>query len=510
MSRADPFTGYSFLLRTIVYVLVPAFTLFQAVRLRRALHVFQLEAYKRPNYRRWLAANPEVARFLRAIGGKKPLVMTGRAWRILVTATLLSLGGVLLPAAAAHLWLGGAPADLIAWAAATAALFVWGPLLIPAADWLLTPVQDAVNALYLGKAKRKLAAAAPTVVGVTGSYGKTSTKFAVGRLLGPEGDVLVTPGSYNTTMGVCRAINEQLEPGHRFFVVEMGARRRGDIAEIGRLVGHRVAVLTAIGTAHLESFGSREAIKEAKLEIVDTLAPGGVAVVNCDDATIRGLTAELEGIEVVRYGLDPAGRPDVTATDVEVTRAGTRLTIVDRRTGESIDATTRLLGRHSIGHVLAGVAVALALGRDLVSLREPIAALPPVEHRLQLIDAPGGVTVLDDAFNSNPDGAAAALEVLAFMPARKKIVVTPGIVELGELQRSANEELGRRAAEVADVVVFVARLNRDALVAGAAAGGDAEVLTVASLDEATKELARIVAPGDAVLFENDLPDQYEG
>ena len=508
MNRADPFTGYSFVLRTIVYVLVPAFTAFQLVRLRRALHVFQLEAYKRPNFRRWLRAHRDKAIFLRPFPGKKPLVMTGRAWRILVTATLLSLFGVLLPSAAAHLFLGGAPADLVTWVLATAALFLWAPLLIPAADWLLTPVQSAVNARYLRRAKRKLGAVGPVVVGVTGSYGKTSTKFAVGRLLGSDDEVLVTPGSYNTTMGVVRAINERLEPRHRFFVVEMGARRRGDIAEIGRLVNHDVAVLTAIGTAHLESFGSRDAIKEGKLEIVDTLRPGGVAVLNSDDATIRSLGDELAGVEVVRYGLDADGAPDVTATDVAVTRSGTEMTILDRRTGGAVRVATRLLGRHSIGHVLAGVAVALHQGRDLGSLRGAIGALTPVEHRLQLLEAPGGVTVIDDAFNSNPEGAAAALEVLGSMPARQRIVVTPGIVELGELQREANEELGRAAAAVADVVIVVARLNREALVAGAASG-DAKVLTVASLDEATKELAGIVAAGDVVLFENDLPDQYE-
>jgi UDP-N-acetylmuramoyl-tripeptide--D-alanyl-D-alanine ligase len=509
MNRADPFTGYSFVLRTIVYVLVPAFTAFQFVRLRRALHVFQLEAYKRPNFRRWLRDNRDKATFLKPSTAKKPLVMTGRAWRILVTATLLSLFGVLLPSAFAHLVLGGAPADLIAWALATIALYVWAPLLIPAADWLLGPVQRAVNARYARRARRKLASVKPVVVGITGSYGKTSTKFAVGRLLGPEPDVLVTPGSYNTTMGVVRAVNELLEPRHRFFVVEMGARQRGDIAEIGRLVGHEVAVLTAIGVAHLESFGSRDAIKKGKLEIVDTLRRGGVAVVNSDDPTIRGLRDELAGVEVVRYGLEREGRPDVTATDVQVTRAGTEMTIADRRTGDTLRARTRLLGRHSIGHVLAGVAVALHVGRDLASLGDAIAGLAPVDHRLQLIEAPGGVTVIDDAFNSNPDGAAAALEVLGSMPARQRIVVTPGIVELGDLQREANEALGRHAAAVADVLIVVAKLNREAILAGAA-GGKARVMTVGSLDEATKELAGLVGSGDVVLFENDLPDQYEG
>lgn len=508
MNRADPFTGYSFVLRTIVYVIVPAFTAFQFLRLRRALHVFQLEAYKRPNFRRWLRANRDKATFLRPSTAKKPLVMTGRAWRILVTATLLSLFGVLLPSAFAHLVLGGAPADLITWAAATVALFVWAPLLIPAADWLLTPVQRGINARYLRSARRKLRTIAPVVVGITGSYGKTSTKFAVGRLIGEDKKVLVTPGSYNTTMGVVRAINENLEPRHRYFVVEMGARQRGDIAEIGHLVGHEIAVLTAIGVAHLESFGSPEAIKLGKLEIVDTLRSGGVAVVNSDDPTIRGLTDELAGVDVIRYGLEPEGRPDVTATDVEVTRAGTEMTIVDRRSGATVRVTTKLLGRHSIGHVLAGVAVALQAGRDLDSLRGPIAALTPVEHRLQLIEGAGGVTVLDDAFNSNPDGAAAALEVLGSMPARQRIVVTPGIVELGELQREANEQLGRTAAEIADVLIVVAPLNREAIVAGAT-GGKARVITVGSLEEATKELAGLVGSGDVVLFENDLPDQYE-
>ena len=170
----------------------------------------------------------------------------------------------------------------------------------------------------------------------------------------------------------------------------------------------------------------------------------------------------------------------------------------------------RLLGQHSIGHVLAGVAVALERGRSLAELGPAIGALEPVEHRLQLIESPGGVTVIDDAYNSNPEGAAAALEVLAAMPGRRKVVVTPGIVELGPLQESANEEFGRHAARVADEVIFVARLNRDALVRGAETEGSATVTVVDSLDRATERLAEILRSGDAVLFENDLPDQLEG
>ncbi|HYY44442.1 MAG TPA: cyanophycin synthetase, partial [Actinomycetota bacterium] len=168
-----------------------------------------------------------------------------------------------------------------------------------------------------------------------------------------------------------------------------------------------------------------------------------------------------------------------------------------------------LLGRHAVGHILAAAAVALASGRDLASLKPRIERLQPVEHRLQLLDGSGGVTVIDDAYNSNPEGAAAALEVLEAMPARRRVVVTPGIVELGPLQEDENRRFGERAGQVADVLIVVAGLNRHALVEGASSG-EAEVITVDTLEEATTKLRGILAAGDVVLFENDLPDQYEG
>jgi UDP-N-acetylmuramoyl-tripeptide--D-alanyl-D-alanine ligase len=213
---------------------------------------------------------------------------------------------------------------------------------------------------------------------------------------------------------------------------------------------------------------------------------------------------------VVRYGLDPAGRPDVTIKDLSITGDGTAFTVVDGRNGASIGATTSLLGKHAMGHILAAVAVATSVGSSLGDLAPKIAGLEPVEHRLQILKGTGGVTVIDDAFNSNPEGAAAALEVLDAMPGNKKVVVTPGIIELGPLQREANEELGNRAARVADTLIVVARLNREAIVAGArSANGKAEVIAVDSLDEATEKLATLLTAGDVVLFENDLPDQYE-
>ncbi|MFN2490515.1 MAG: Mur ligase family protein [Actinomycetota bacterium] len=508
MGFADPFPGYSLVLRALLFGIVPLFSAWQLVRLRRALHVFQLEGYKRARFLRWCRQNRRRALFLAPQPAKKALALTGRAWRILAVATAVSVLAILLPAAAAHL-AGGWPYDVGTWAIASALVFVGAPHILVAADLALSPVQAVINRRYLDAARRKLAAVAPVVIGVTGSFGKTSTKFAIERMLDGE-EVLASPGSFNTTMGICRTINERLEQRHRFFVVEMGAYGRGEIRELCDLVHPTVGVLTAIGPAHLERFGSIEAIRTTKYELIESLPPDGIAIMNCDDLEVRALANATAGRRVVRYGLDPAGAPQLTAHDVRVTGDGTELAIVDVERGERLEVATRLLGGHAMGHLLAGVAVATRLGRPLDRLAGPIAAAEAVEHRLQLLAGTGGITVIDDAYNSNPDGAAAALEVLAAMPGRRKVIVTPGIVELGSLQYEANERFGEHAARVADELIVVAPLNRAALVSGAQrADGHARVLEVGSLTEARVHLETLLAAGDVVLFENDLPDHLE-
>jgi UDP-N-acetylmuramoyl-tripeptide--D-alanyl-D-alanine ligase len=509
MSRVDPFLGYSLLLRTIVFVIVPAFTLWQVYRLRRALHVFQLEGYKRKRFLSWCLANKRRALFLGSDTAKKPLVMTGRAWRIIVVAVVLTLLLLLLPAALVHLaW--GAPFDLAIWALSTSLAWIGVPVLLAPADLLLTPVQNAINTRFRSRAQARLRAVDPLVIGVTGSFGKTSVKMAIAGLVGAPGTAFPTPGSYNTPMGVCRAINEGLLDTHRFFIVEMGAYREGDVAELCSFVRPRIGVLTSIGPAHLERFGSISAIRRAKYEIVSSLPADGTAVMNVDDEEVRALADSTTSVDVVRYGLNPSGAPQVTATDVETSMEGTRFTLRYKRDSSEVRAQTTLLGRHALGHVLAGVAVARVQGRSLQELVEAISKLRAPDHRLKILTGTGGVTVIDDAFNSNPDGAAAALEVLDAMPAKRKVVVTPGMIELGPLQHEANEAFGRNAAATADLLIVVARINREAIVAGATgAQASAEIITVDSLEDATRLLKDRLSSGDVVLFENDLPDQYE-
>ena len=509
MGFVDPFPGYSLALRAILFVAVPAFMVWQVIRLRRALHVFQLEGYKPARFISWCRERPRRALFIEAVDAKRPLVLTGRAWRILVTASALCLALILGSSGVAHLS-GGWPYDITTWAVVTIAVFLLAPLVLVAADRIMAPVQWLINERFRRRAQRTLRSVAPLVVGVTGSFGKTSTKFAIAGLIGRADEVLATPSSFNTPLGVCRAVNEQLNGDHRFLVVEMGAYAVGDIRELAEFVRPTIGVLTAIGPAHLERFGSLDAIRRAKYELIEALPADGVAVMNCDDPEVRGLADRTEHVRVVRYGSTPQARADVTVEGVDVGREGMALEIVDRRSGERLSARTSLLGSHAVGHVLAGVAVATCVGRRLEELAEPIASLRPAEHRLQLIEGTGGVTVIDDAYNSNPAGAAVALEVLAAMPGRRKVVVTPGIVELGPAQFEANQRLGELVARSADSVIVVARVNRDAITQGARRSSTGtEVIAVDSLAQAQERLAGLLQAGDVVLFENDLPGHLE-
>jgi UDP-N-acetylmuramoyl-tripeptide--D-alanyl-D-alanine ligase len=491
--------------RFVEFFLFAAFMVWQVVRLSDALHIFQLEGYKRGRFLSWCRNNPRRAAFVTAPPAKKPLVMTSRARRILIAAAVLTMVVVVLVDALVS---ASAPVEVVVELIAFAVLFLATPLVLVAADVLLSPLQGSINAMYLRRARAKLTSVRPVVIAVTGSFGKTSTKFAIAALVGEPDEVLATPGSYNTPLGVCRTINEQLSTDHRFFVVEMGAYKKGDIAELCRFVKPTIGVLTSIGPAHLERFGSIDVIRKAKYEVVEGLGAEGVAVMNVDDPEVRALADATDRVSVVRYGVAPSTRPDVFASDVAIDRTGTTMTV--HSDGDSANVAAKLLGRYAVAHVLAGFAVARAAGASLDDTARRVPSIKPVEHRLQLIDGAGGITVIDDAYNSNPDGASAALDVLASMPATKRVVVTPGMIELGEMQAQANRDFGAHVARVADVAVFVARTNRDALVAGTSdASGDVEIITVDTLDAATERLKTILAPGDVVLFENDLPDQYE-
>ena len=423
---------------------------------------------------------------------KKPLRVTARVKRLLGALALVCL---LLTLALART---GCACFL------PALLPVWLALAL-AAVW---PVERGIYELYFRDARRVLDSRKDLIrIGITGSYGKTSVKFILGTLLQERFEVLVTPASFNTPMGLASVIRGRLQPGTQVFVAEMGARHRGDIRELCRLVHPRYGVLTSVGPQHLDTFGTLERIRETKYDLIRALPPEGCAFFAEDGGICRELydrTALPKRLVSLR-GEDGA---DLWAEDVRATPEGSRFTLCAAE--ERVPCETRLLGEHNISNILLAASVCRELGMTLREIARGVARLQPVEHRLQLLPNPGGMTIIDDAFNANPRGVEAALRVLAQFPPRR-IIVTPGLVELGGEEADYNRRMGGEIAGAADIAVLVGRKHTGPIAEGLRAAGfpEEEIHTVGSLEEASALLGRIGRAGDTVLFENDLPDNYQ-
>lgn len=443
---------------------------------------------------------------------KKPLVFTKRVWRIYTLAGCIGTGLFLW----AVFMLGFRPE---AWG------FYTGPtltvsilLLMTIFSWfivimavvILMPVENIINKRYWNDAARILASMPELrVIGVTGSYGKTSTKHFLERILSEKYDVVITPGSYNTTMGVIRTVRELIKPYNNIFICEMGAKQKGDIREICSLVRPEIGIVTAVGPMHLETFKSIENVQSTKFELVDALPTDGLAVVNDDFEYCSN--RKVDNVKCERYTTSKKlfGKDDYWAQDIEYTSGGTSFT-VKGKDGTELHLTTRLLGEFNISNILAAITVAKYLGIEDELIKRGVASIEPVEHRLSMKHTVTGVTILDDAFNSNPDGSRMALEVLKEFKGGKRIVVTPGMVELGSRQFELNEKFGERIAECCDIAIVVGRHNREAITKGIEKGKFAgKLYETDTFEEAQKLVGPMLQPGDTILYENDLPDSFK-
>jgi UDP-N-acetylmuramoyl-tripeptide--D-alanyl-D-alanine ligase len=437
----------------------------------------------------------------------KPLVFTARARRLFVAA--LAIPALVLVLAAVVV-LAGAPAWVAAAIGTVAAIagIVAAPELLFAADALVKPIQELDNRRFVRRAQQKLAAVDPLVIGITGSFGKTTTKACVAAVTELRGPAFATPASYNTYLGVVRAINEGLTARHRTLIAEMGAYRLGDVEELCDLVHPKIGVLTAIGPAHLERFGSLDAIEQAKGELAEGIPRDGTFITTADDERCLR-TTERTRARVILFSAAGAPRADVTAHDIEMAEGTTRFTL--RHGSAEVTVRSKLLGRHNVANLLAAAAVGVSLDLPLDAIGRALSRVTPPAHRLApIINRQAGIVVIDDAYNSNPVGAAAALEVLGAHEAGRRLLVTPGMVELGEREAEENERFGTQAAAVCDLVVLVGEERSKPIRAGLTAADfpDDRIHVVANSSEAEALLAKTTRRGDVVLFENDLPDLY--
>ncbi|MBU2462326.1 UDP-N-acetylmuramoyl-tripeptide--D-alanyl-D-alanine ligase, partial [bacterium] len=330
----------------------------------------------------------------------------------------------------------------------------------------------------------------PKVIGITGSYGKTSTKHILAHILSQKYKVLATPESYNTLMGICKVINNNLLPEHQIFIVEMGAYKRGDIKELCDLVKPEIGILTGIGLQHLERFGSVENIRKTKFELIESLPKDGIAILNSGCKYCQKFQPK---VKTIRYGGQEKG--------IRVSAEGLSFSV------NGITFQTSLLGSHNLQNILSAIACARELKMTLEEIQRAVFSLPQIPHRLQLIKTPTSI-IIDDAYNSNPVGAKEALFLLSQFSGRK-ILVTPGMIELGEKEYEENRLFGEEAAKTCDVVILVGKKRTKAIADGLLSAGFSKdnLFVVKSLDEARDKLSQI--RGDVILFENDLPDNYD-
>ncbi len=429
-------------------------------------------------------------------GAKTPLVFTARVKRLMVTYLVIAAICVFL---AYYLPVRGI------WGYSYAILFGWyvvSPLLMLFANLVNAPLEAMVRAHYLNDAKRILRSCPDLkIVGITGSYGKTSMKFFLTTILKEKYNVLMTPKNYNTPMGVTITVRGYLRGYHEIFVCEMGAKKKGEIKELCDIVHPDCGIVTSIGPQHLESFKSMENIISTKMALADNLK-GGKAYLNIDNEYIE--KEKREG--AVTYGTKEGA--DFRGKVLSVTKNGTKFSVTYPDGGEYV-FETRLLGAHNVVNLCGAVAMADSFGLTPEEIADGIAKISAVPHRLELLDK-GGYTVIDDAYNSNPAGAKAALDVLSCFE-DAKILVTPGMVELGEQEEELNCEFGRQAAEVCDHVVLVGEKRAVPIKKGLLEKEYPEdkIYVAKDIGDAMSYVNGLVTDKKKiVLLENDLPDNY--
>lgn len=449
---------------------------------------------------------------------KKKFRATSRARRLLGTAfglvAVIGIGTLLLTAGV------GISESFrpILIAAGGFLTFLCAPLFLVIGNLLMYPVEAALRARFISRARLTLEEVAPTVIGITGSYGKTSTKTYLAHILNGRYRAYPTPKSYNTLMGICLAINNDIAADHSidYFIAEMGAYVPGEITRICDLTHPTISVVVEVGPQHLERFGTLENVAIAKYEIIKALPPNGIGVFNWDNPYIRDMVARgyPETRLTVSKEVDPVSVqnsvPRFVASDITETLAGLNFTVTDTQTSTSERFTTALLGEHNITNILLATAVAVHEGMSLREVAFRVRVLQPAESRLVRDVTPQGITVINDAYSANPVGIVYSLRVLSLHESGRRLLITPGMVELGSLMESENRRLGEIAATHATDVILVGEAQTAPIRQGLLAAGfpTDRVQTVSTLSEAVEWYKRNLTTGDSVLFINDLPDTY--
>ena len=379
--------------------------------------------------------------------------------------------------------------------------------IVELANIIDTPLNKLAYYYYLSKAKKKLREYSNLeVIGITGSYGKTSSKNILNEILSSKYITRATPKNYNTPYGLMMTINNYMDKFDQILIAEMGAYTRGEIKKLCDFVKPKYGILTIIGEAHMESFGSQENIQKAKFELIESLPEDGIAILNMDDKLQVGYNLQNK-VKVKWIAIDNS-EADVYATNLKCGRNGMEFDC--HFNGEKVHLKTRLLGSYNVYNILASVTLGLEMHIDINDIKASVAALKSTEHRLELKKI-GDIYMLDDAYNSNPIGASGALDVLKDMYGTR-VVVTPGMIELGKLEKEKNYEFGKKIASSCDYVILIGekktKVIYDALVDSKFDKDNIFILNNVSDSYSVINALKEDGVDIYALYENDLPDIY--
>lgn len=382
------------------------------------------------------------------------------------------------------------------------------PFVVMFGFYLILPLELLINAVYVFKAKRKLKKMPHLLkIGITGSFAKTSNKFILEKMLSKKYKTLSSPHSYNTPLGLTRVILQQLNPSYEVFIAELGAKKVGEIKELCQFIKPHHGILTSIGTQHLETFKTQENIAKTKFELADYIK-NGFMIFNGDSAKcLEMFNKEDNPNRLLSFGSENKSG-DAYCENVVCDENGTKFTLVlgDKK----INCQTKLLGKHVCQNIAMCALLSFNLGVSVKDIKAAISELEAPKHRLEIVASSPELIVIDDSFNASVEGAKASLEVLGLFKDFKKVIITPGIVEMGKLETDANFNFGKEIAKVCDWAIVVNEINKAALQNGMLENGMKEenILYCENLAQANEKLKALELDKAVVLFENDLPDLF--
>lgn len=438
---------------------------------------------------------------LHRIPQKKPLRQTKRMLRLYILLFVLYLAltfGVLFPSLSFS-------ANLRV--SVMALLPIAVPIMVPIAVGIMYPLEKLIQYRYKQKCKKELKKHKNLIkIGITGSYGKTSTKNFLNQFLSVKYKVCTTPSSYNTPMGISKVVLNDLKDDDEVFIAEMGANKLHDIKELCEMVSPNAGIITAVGSQHLETFKTLENIIKTKSELYESLSGEDFCVFNVTNENTKKMFSACTLKNKISVG---ARNSYLKAKKIVATKSG--LEFVVCYAGKEYLTRTKILGEHNVYNILCAAALALNLGVTIKQILKVIPKLEPAEHRLELKTLDNNILIIDDSFNSNIQGTAVALKTLKLFGDARKIIVTPGLVELGSRENAENYEFGKRIADVCDIAILVGKNQSESIKKGLVDSGfeQQNIIIKETLFEVTDMFKTMLKNGDVVLLENDLPDNYK-